>query len=95
MRAKKRNAKIASYILLFAILFTLAVAFKGSWRGYDEYREEQYQYYTFVYSNNSLIEIRVKPRVFNVLCDKNNETAHICSITNKQHMREFKELVNR
>ncbi len=95
MRTKKRNASVMSYILLGAIIFTILVAIKGSWRGYDETRYETYQYYTFIYYNDALIEIQVTPRVFDVLCDKNNETAHSCSITNKTRMREFKEMVNR
>jgi hypothetical protein len=91
----KTRAKVFNVCFILACIFAAMVAFKGSYKGYDEYREERYQYYTFVYQNNTLQEIRVKPNVFNVLCDEYNTTEHNCTLKNKRSMREFKELVNR
>lgn len=91
----KQRAKVFNIAFCIAIVFAVMVALKGSYKGYDETRIETYQYYTFVYENSRLTEIHVKPNVFNVFCDKHNDSVHSCTITDKTRMREFKALVNR
>lgn len=94
-RSIKARAKVLNAVFIIAIIIGLTLALNSTWKGYDETRIEKYQYYTFVYENTRLVEIRVKLQVFNVLCDSYNESEHSCSITSKTHMREFKALVNR